>query len=361
MNSSSITYAPVIPLEAARAEAEPWPTPISLSCPPPPTLDLEKAIPPGLAPFREFCAALAEALQVSPDAVPPLALALASIGTARALELEMQTGWRETAPLWFVVLGLPGERKSPIMTALAAPLHKWEQAERQYLNHALATYHERRRILEARLTGTRAQLQRAKGPEVSDLERRALELAGELETLPPLAVPALITSNATPEAMRDLLVRNGEKLALVSAESDAEQLLGSRYAKSGSPNLDLFLSAYSGDACSSHRVGRDALLARPALTLALCVQPEAVGNVLCNSAARGRGFVDRMALIHPPSRQGTRILHPEPLPDHLREWWSDTMHRLLSLRWTPKVGQAGSLTQSQKNDPHVEEASSAQS
>jgi hypothetical protein len=31
------------------------------------------------------------------------------------------------------------------------------------------------------------------------------------------------------------------------------------------------------------------------------------------------------------------------------------------VRWTPKVGQAGSLTQSQKNDPHVEEASSAQS
>jgi hypothetical protein len=31
------------------------------------------------------------------------------------------------------------------------------------------------------------------------------------------------------------------------------------------------------------------------------------------------------------------------------------------LRWTPKVGQDGSLTQSQKNDPYVEETSSAQS
>jgi hypothetical protein len=31
------------------------------------------------------------------------------------------------------------------------------------------------------------------------------------------------------------------------------------------------------------------------------------------------------------------------------------------LRWTPKVGQVGSLTQNQKNDPYVEETSSAQS
>jgi hypothetical protein len=73
MNSPSITN--VVTVEAARVEAEPWPTPRPLACPPPPTLDLEKAIPSGLAPLREFCASVAEALQVPPDAVPPLALA----------------------------------------------------------------------------------------------------------------------------------------------------------------------------------------------------------------------------------------------------------------------------------------------
>ena len=31
-----------------------------------------------------------------------------------------------------------------------------------------------------------------------------------------------------------------------------------------------------------------------------------------------------------------------------------------TVRWSPKVGQVGSLTQSQQNDPHVEETSSAQ-
>jgi hypothetical protein len=33
----------------------------------------------------------------------------------------------------------------------------------------------------------------------------------------------------------------------------------------------------------------------------------------------------------------------------------------LGLRWTPKVGQDGSLNQNPKNDPHVQETTSAQS
>jgi hypothetical protein len=43
------------------------------------------------------------------------------------------------------------------------------------------------------------------------------------------------------------------------------------------------------------------------------------------------------------------------------KWVDGDPYRMIYLRWTPKVGQDGSLTQSQKNDPHVEETSSAQS
>lgn len=314
-----------------------WPAPLPLENFSRPSFDLSACIPPRLAVFREFCESVAEGLQVPPDAVPPLALALASVGTSRALEIEMQTGWRETAPLWFVVLGLPGERKSAILSTLAAPVHEWEANERHYLGHALATYQERRRILDARLTGVRNKLQRATGPDLPKYEAQALELAGELAKCPSLDVPALITSNATPEAMRDLLTRNGEKLALVTAETDAGQLLGSRYARNGGANLDLFLSSFTGDACPSHRVGRDAPLARPALALALCVQPAAVADVIRDNAARGRGLVDRMALIHPPSRQGSRLLRPDPVRRELLEWWGDTLRRLLNLPWPGRV------------------------
>ncbi len=350
MNSSSIT--PVLTVEIARAEAEPWPTPVPLNCPPPPTLDLEKAIPPGLAPLREFCAAVAEALQVPPDAVPPLALALASIGTARALEAELSPQWRETAPLWVAVLGLTGERKSPVLGLLSAPLHKWQADERDYLRHALAAYCERRRTLDARLGGLRSQLQKAKGPNVDTLQRNALDLAATLENLPILAAPELVTSDATPEALRDLMGRNGEKVALVSAEMDAGQLTGARYGKGGA-NFDLLLKAFTGDPSPCHRIGKDIPLERPALSLVLCVQPAAVAEVLRDAYARDKGLVPRLCLIHPASRMGTRTLHPAPVPTSLLQWWGNTLRHLLDLKWPARVVLAPDGPTRHEGPPHI--------
>jgi hypothetical protein len=307
-----------------------------LACPPPPTLDLEKAIPPGLAPFREYCAAVAEALQVPPDMVAPLALALASIGTARALEVELSPQWRETAPLWFAALAEPGERKSALLGLLSAPLHKWQADERDYLRHALAAYCERRRTLDARLVGLRSQLQKAKGPDVDTLQRNALDLAATLENLPMLAAPELVTSDATPEALRDLMGRNGEKVALVSAEMDAGQLTGARYGKGGA-NFDLLLKAFTGDPSPCHRIGKDIPLERPALSLVLCVQPAAVAEVLRDAYAKDKGLVPRLCLIAPASRMGTRALHPDPVSPDLLQWWGDTLRRLLDLKWPARV------------------------
>jgi hypothetical protein len=328
----------ILDLPAARAEASaPWPKPRALSVSCAPVLDLEKCIPPSLARLREFCAATAEALQVPPDAVPPLAVALASLGTARALEVELSPQWRETGPLWFAVLAEPGERKSALLGLLSAPVHAWQAEQREHLRHALAAYAERRRTLEARLQGVRSAIQRAKGPDVAKLERDALELAANLESLPPLCAPELVTSNATPEAVRDLLARNGEKLALVSAETEAGTLTGSRYAKTGAANLDLFLAAFTGDPAPSHRIGKDTPLARPSLAHALCVQPEALADVLRDPVARGRGFVDRLCMVRPPSRMGTRILHPAAVPPPLLQWWGDAVRRLLDLPWPGRV------------------------
>jgi len=355
---TSVPTVPALPsvltLDAARAEAStPWPAPRPLSRPAAPALDLAKCVPPGLAPFRQFCEAVAESLQVPQDAVAPLALALASIGTARALEVELSPEWRETAPLWFAALAEPGERKSALLGLLSAPLHRWQAEERDYLRHALAAYSERRRTLEARLVGVRAQLQRPKGQEVEKLQSDALDLAANLENLPALSAPALVTSDATPEALRDLLGRNGEKVALVSAEIDAGQLTGTRYAKGGGANFDMLLKAFTGDPSPCHRIGKDIPLERPALSLVLCVQPAAVADVLRDAYAKDKGLVPRLCLIAPASRMGTRALHPAPVSPHLLQWWGDTLRRLLGLKWPGRVILTPDGPARHEGPPHI--------
>ena len=325
----------ILSIDELRVEANPWPAPVPFGRGEPPSLNLAEAIPSTLTPFRDFILATAEAVQISPDAVAPLAMALVSLAASRAFEVELLPQWRETAPLWFLVLAEPGERKSALLSALTRPLHCWQADERARLKCDLAKYAEGRRVIEARLTGIRGKIAKAKQGDASPLERDADTLAVRLEKMPPLAAPDLVTADATPEAMRDLLVRNGEKLGLVAPETDAGQLMGSRYADG--PNLNMILATFTGDHVPAHRVGRDLPLERPALAMALAVQPTAVADVLRDPIARGRGLVDRMCFIQPPSRMGSRSLTPPAVPDALEQWWSGTLRRVLDCPWPGRV------------------------
>ena len=336
MNSSSIT--PVLTIEAARVEAEPWPTPRPLASQPPPTLHLEKAIPPGLAPFRQFCESVAEALQVPPDAVPPLALALASIGTARALEVELSPQWRETVNLWVCVLMDSAQKKSAILKLLKRPLEEWEKRKRVYLAPALADYDEKRNGLTAQLAGKRQKQNVATGHELTKHRDDAREIRAKLESMPPLFAPNLIADDITPEALRNDLEINGEKVAFVTAESDADQLLGKRYG-SGAPNLNLILKTKGGDSASTSRAsGLRCHLEVPLTCAALIVQMTAVEEVLRDPYAKGRGLLPRywfLALAHPSDF--VENVKPAQVPPHLLDWWDTHFRRLLDLPWPGSV------------------------
>ena len=94
-------------LEGERSESAsaPWPeiVPLDHSTEPPP-LDLSAAIPSCLPQLAAFIAQTSTALQVPPELVAPLVVSVASLGTARAFEVECQSGWREPAPVWVACL-----------------------------------------------------------------------------------------------------------------------------------------------------------------------------------------------------------------------------------------------------------------
>jgi Protein of unknown function (DUF3987) len=337
------TLSLAITAAEALADAHPWPAPGPLGTPPPPGLDLDTAIPASLQTFRAFCEGLAEALQVPPDAVPPLALAVASGCIARAVETRAGPDWKETAPLWVAVLMDSAERKSAIVSALSRPVFDWQIAEAQSLRRPLAAYAENRRCLEAELASARGRYAKTRPghPERNEAQTAVREIAETLDAMPPLTAPAILTADATPESLRDLLGANGEKALWVAPEADAASLTGKRYASSGAANLNLLLAAKSGDACPGQRIGRDVSLDRPAVAIALCVQPDALAEVIGDAYARGRGFVPRFAFVCPASRLGSRSLHPAPLAPALAAWWAETTRALLAFPWPGRVVSVG--------------------
>ena len=309
----------------------------------PPKLDLNKAIPASLPDFRSFISATATAVQVDVDAVAPLALGIVSSAIARTYEIRLLPQWAETSVLWFAVLADPGERKSSLLGELAAPMHTWLSNEHQLLKTPLAAYSEQRESDKAQLTEIRKKL--SKQPAISAAAAAALQatrqtLIQKTASEPELFHPQLVTADFTPEAARQLLINNGEKLCFISSETDFQQLTGSRYAskgQNGGQNLNLILSAKSGDKSASHRVGRSEVLDRPCMSIVIFVQPAAVNDMIKDSNTNGRGLVQRFAFIKPPSLVGDRINNPAAVPPYLKDWWNSKISGLLDLPWPGKV------------------------
>lgn len=330
----------------ATAESWPAPTPIRATNDPPP-FDLLGMIPRDLPELHDLVDAGAEALQVPIELIAGAAAGLAALACARAVEVELCPGWREPAPLWVLPLLRPGERKSASLGLLTKPFHTWAAAERARLAAPLARYAERRRCMEAELGALRTKAAKGTGEAAARARTEALDLAAMLEAMPArLTSPDLLVQSFTPEGLRDALEANGERVGIVSAEADAAELMGMRYSEAG-PSLDLLLCAHAGDPIATRRAGgRTVPLDRPAVGMVLAVQPEAVRAVLGDRAARGRGLIDRMLLILPPSRMGARLLDPTPVPAAVSEWWAEILGRLLNLPWPGRciVGHNGEPT-----------------
>ena len=314
-----------------------WAPPIPYEIARPPSLDLGQVIPSSLGQFRDYVLAAADEVQTTVEAVALLCLAIASAAAGRSFEIRLLQQWYETAVLWVVLLAEPGDRKSALLSKLSEPLYGWQFNENSRLAGPLAAYREQRCILEARLVGLRRKISSPTTPNALQLQTSAVAIAQQLESTPELHQPDLITADCTPEALRTLLVRNGEKVGLVSAETDFQQLTGSRYSKDGGLNINLMLAGKTGDALPGHRVTRSEPLRRPAIACALFVQPAAMRDVFRDANANGRGLVQRFIIVHPASRMGFRSLTPPPVPSTLSDWWAQTVRGILDFPWPGKV------------------------
>jgi len=312
---------------------ESWPDPEPLDGGEgPPTIDLDACFAP-VPELRDYVAAVGTAYQVDPAMPAMLALSCLSLAASRAIEVKLAPDWKQPAPVWSCLIAEPGERKSAVFGELTRAILEHEKARAEELDAPLARY-EAKRSLNLK----RKQVAEGKAASKKDYgaEQEAMRLAEDLERMEPLRTPRLLAQDATPESCIELAHRNGGRLGIFDAESSAlENALG-RYQDR--PNLDFFLKAHEGDAYTfTRRKGDDFTLERPALVMALCVQPHAAANLLENGAAVGRGLFARFLYCKPQSLKGRRNLEPPPVPEALRQWWGDTIRRILELPYPGEV------------------------
>ena len=182
------------------------------------------------------------------------------------------------------------------------------------------------------------------------MEKQRKETVKELENFGEVPnLPKLLTEDATPEKLVSLLADQRGRMLVASAEGTVLEIAKGRYSKAA--NFEVFLKGHAGDTLIVDRQGRPSeYVEKPALSLALAVQPDVLAGVAAVAAMKERGFLARFLYALPPSPLGQRKVHADPVPSEVRAKYRMQMRRLWELG--SDTNSRGSATM--KGDPSGE-------
>ena len=294
-----------------------------------------RALPQWLAAQVEAVAATSA---TPPDLAGILGLGMLATICGGRIEVEPQVGWREGSNLFVTGVMEPGERKSAVFGLMTAPLNEHERvlAEGTLESRMLAT--QQLRIAEQRRT--RAEKTAASADDQLAALADAADAARTVQNIQVPPEPRLYTDDVTSEALAGLLAEHGGRMAVLSADPSLFAIAAGRYSN-GAANLEVYLKGHANDPLRVDRRGRPSeRVDRPALTVAVTVQPAVLREAGHNAQFRGRGLLDRFLYTVPHSTIGYRQTRTPALPDAVADAYRDALlqrARTLDARPNPPV------------------------
>lgn len=267
--------------------------------------------------------AVGRAYEVPRDLPFLLILAILATSVGGRVRVRVAPDWTEVLSIYSAVAAPSGERKSPVLNALSAPLR---ELEKQLVEETGPEITVQRALRDMRASAVE-KIKRT--GDTSHVGIANLESAvRELESTVVPAVPRLLADDSTPEAMAKLMAEQGGRLGVLSAEGGLFSTLAGRYS-SGVPNLDLVLKAWSGDFCRVDRVSREPLtLAEPVLSIGLAVQPGVLADLAQSKAFRYTGLLARFFFALPDSLVGHRSSRTVPIPEDVAAEYGEKLQHL---------------------------------
>lgn len=308
-------------------DQDPW---APLPRPSPPSFPVDALGPE----IEAFVTALATQTQTPPD-LTALAVLGALSSVALGARVDCGNFDEETLGLYILAVSPSGDRKSTVLKKVAAPLYRIELEARQGAKTRKAECEANRELLQTRkkaLTSRASKLDQDDddwAPTRIELEKVTAELAASEE----FVEPRLLTDDATPEGLAELLAHHPNGVAVLSAESAVIDNLLGHYSDRGKANLHVVCKAYNGERASVDRRGTPALIIpRPALGITLFAQQHVLTNVLGHNTARGQGLIGRFILVDASAASyvGRRQIDPPPpaVPPHVHEAWQRIVEKV---------------------------------
>jgi hypothetical protein len=315
------------PLRAVpRLEPEPWVELVPFDSPVDVPAFPVEALPEELAGFAREIAAT---VQVPVDMPASLSMSVAASAGARKFQVAIGETHEEPLNLYTADVLPPGERKSETFRHAVAPL---EEIERELVRDRKPECQKaatRREIEEKRLAELKARAAKTDDEaERRNLTGEAERLASSLPDVP--AEPVVIVGDETAEHLGTVIAQQGGRVALMDADASLFEILAGRY--SSGANFELYLRAHAGDTVRVGRHTREGeTIERPALTIAVCVQPDVIRGLAATPGFRGRGLIGRFLFALPDPMVGRRLYTNRPLDRVKLATYSTTIKNIFRL------------------------------
>jgi len=314
-------------LDEIAEDTQTWKPPVPFATSIGPPFPVE-ALPSFLA---DFVTEISEARQVPPDLPSSLALGALAACVGGKVEVMINPSYREPLNLFVACVLGPGTRKSAVFEDIVAPIEDWETEQVEAMRPLIAAAREKRNVEEERLRRLRKEAGKEDDPE----RRRALteEAARIAENLTePPRFPRQIADDVTPERLAGLLAETAGRMAVMSPEGGIFAIMAGRYSSTGDSNFEVFLKGHAGDTLRVDRIGRPPdFVKRPALTLALAIQPEVLCRAATQAEFRRRGLLARFLYSIPDDRVGQRRYRASGISPATRLAYEESLRVLLDL------------------------------
>jgi putative DNA primase/helicase len=239
-------------------------------------------------PLRGWCEDIVSTMQAPPDyaGVTIMTALGAVIGRKIGIRPQQNTAWTEVANQWGVLVGRPGVLKSPTIDACLAPLKARAAI-------AMAAFKEDKKEyeLEAKIAEMRAQANREAAKKALSKNSSAV-IDGYLQTESEdkLTLRRYITSDATPEALAQLLIENPN--GVLVHRDEVVSLLQGFDREDRVEGRGFYLSGWNGNSeYTSDRIIRGMNLHIPGACISILgsTQPGKIARYLASAVHGGSG------------------------------------------------------------------------
>lgn len=258
--------------------------------------------------LNRFAGEVSRSLCVDPAmvALPVLSVAGACIGNAA--RARMSADYHAPANVWTADVVRSGERKSPVLRAVMAPIYLRQAEAANQHAEAVAAYQQ--------------DLERWKAKPKSERGDAPLE---------PGPYPHLYLQDTTTEAVGLRLQMQPRGLGIILDELAALFSGMNQYKRGGGNDREFYLACYDANAAKIDRKGSTPptiFIPRAFVAIAGMIQPGALSRAL-GPAEFDSGLASRFILAAPPPRQAT--WSDAAVADDLRDGWRDLLHGLLDM------------------------------